>query len=88
MKLTGKEIYQIQFVLPIQGSLQMLEFATQILNKLNIKEEDIENDQLREVDLSIEEIDFLKEMIGVLDQAQKLNIHGLSLYNKILNTKE
>jgi hypothetical protein len=88
MNLTGKEIYQIQFLLPIQGDLKILESAARILNKLNTEEEDADSEQVREIDLSIEEIIFLKEMIKVLDEAKKLNIHGLSLYNKILNTKE
>lgn len=88
MRLTGKEIYQVQFVLPIQGNLKNLGLAAQILKKLNIKEEDPNDEEEREIDLLSEEINFLTTMIILLDKSQKLSIHGLSLYNKILNIKE
>ena len=88
MILSGKEIYQIQFVLPIQGNLETLESAAQILNKANVKEEDADDEKTRDVDFSNEEIHFLREMISLLNQAKKLNINGLSFYHKILNIKE
>ena len=85
MKLTGKEIYQIQFLLPIQGNIQTLELVQQILDKIDIKEEDREDEYIRDVKLTDPDLDFLREMIGVLDNADKLNFHGLSLYRKILS---
>jgi hypothetical protein len=88
MILTGKEIYQSQSLLPIQGNLKNLTLAAEILSKLNIREQDNQDDTEREIDFSKEEIDFLKEMISILDQASKLSIHGLSLYTKIMNIKE
>jgi hypothetical protein len=88
MKLTGKEIFQVQFVLPVQGNLAALKMATQIKDKLNVKEEDANDENIREIDFKNEEIKFLKGMINALDQNNGLNIHGLSLYDKILNTKE
>lgn len=94
MRLTKNEIYQVQFVLPIQGNLIDLEMASQILNKLNIKEEDLNNISIKEnnfIDEDInfldEEIKFLQSMIKFLDNAKKLNIQGLSLYRKILGYK-
>jgi len=87
IELTGKEVYQIQFVLPVVSDLKTLETAIQILNKLNIKEEDRENEEIRKVDFSEDEIDFLKGCIRFLDSVKKLNIDGLSLYNKILKYK-
>lgn len=87
MELTGKEIYQVQFVLPVQGNMIALEMAIQILNKIQIKEEDINDNSIREIDFLDEEISFLKSMIKFLDNAKKLNIQGLSLYKKILEYK-
>lgn len=87
IELTGKEVYQIQFVLPVQGNMIALEMAIQILNKIQIKEEDINDNSIREIDFLDEEISFLKSMIKFLDNAKKLNIQGLSLYKKILEYK-
>jgi len=88
MELTGKEIYQVQFLLPIQGDLKTLESVKQILDKLNIKEEDCDDENIRDIELTNPEIIFLENMIQVLSQAKKLNLHGLSLFHKILNNKE
>lgn len=88
MVLAGKEIYQVQFVLPMVGNLKNLTLAAQILNRLNIKEEDVASESERDIDLSSDEIEFLKSMIMILDENQKLSIQGLSLYTKILNIKE
>ena len=87
MELTGNEIYHIQFVLPVVSDLKTLQTAMQILNKLNIKETDQNDENIREVDFSEDDIGFLKGCIQFLDSIKKLNIEGLSLYNKILEYK-
>ena len=70
------------------GSLGVVRTSGQILDKLNIEEGDHQNDEECDIDLTSDEISFLSEMIGHLDTQQKLYVHGLSLYNKILDNKE
>ena len=58
------------------------------MDVINIKEEDREDENIRVVELSKEQISFMQNMIRILDSAKKLNLHGLSLFYKILNNKE
>jgi len=88
MVLTGNDIYQVQFLLPIQGNLKTLESVQQILDKANINEEDRGSEIEREIVFSDEEIIFLRNMIMILDESQKLSFSCLSLIKKILNYKE
>lgn len=88
MVLSGNDIYQVQFLLPIQGNLKTLELVQQILDKANISEEDRGNEIEREIVFSDEEIIFLRNMIMILDESQKLSFSCLSLIKKILNYKE
>ena len=88
MELTGQEKFQIQYLLPVQGSLSTLEQVENILNKLNIKAEDATSEAIETVDLTGNEIQFLIEMIEILDKAQKLSLPSMSLIRKILKFKE
>jgi len=88
MELTGQEKFQIQYLLPVQGSLSTLEQVENILNKLNIKAEDATSEAIETVDLTGKEIQFLIEMIEILDKAQKLSLPSMSLIRKILKFKE
>jgi hypothetical protein len=83
IELTGKEVLQIQSLLPIQGNLKSLESAQAILDtvtKTEIKE-------IIKIDFSKDEINFMCEMIDCLDRACKINISSLSLIKKILNNR-
>ena len=80
LNLTGKEIFEFQYILPAQGSLKTLELVQKILDKVNIQ--DIEND--KDIDFTKEEIDFVSQMIQLLDENQSLKITSLSLIKKIL----
>jgi hypothetical protein len=88
MELTGKEKFQIQYLLPVQGTLKALELVEGILKTINLQPEDSEDEKLYSVALTPAEIDFLNEMIGVLDQAGKLSLQMLPVVRKILNNKE
>jgi hypothetical protein len=88
MKLTGKEKFHIQFLVPVQGSLKTLELAEGILKRINIQPEDAEDGFIYDIDLKIEEISFLQEMIKILDKSQKLHLQSLPVVRKILNYKE
>jgi hypothetical protein len=84
MELTGKEKFQVQYLLPFQGSLLSLERADKILKKIDVKAEDAESEEIYEIEFTAEEIQFISEMIAILDQAQKLNLQMLPLIRKIL----
>jgi hypothetical protein len=84
MELTRNEKFQIQYLLPIQGNLETLKTVQQILDKLNIIEEDQNNKEIIDIDFNSDEINFLKYMVQILDQNQKLFLSSLSLVNKIL----
>ena len=85
MKVTRSEKFQIQFLLPVQGSIETLEQVQQILDKIKIVPEDAQSIEDIEIDFDNNEIFFLKEMIKVLSQLQKLTLPSLSLVKKILN---
>ena len=88
MELTEKEKFQIQYLLPVQGSLKTLEQVESILQKINLRPEDAESEMIYFLELAPEELGFLREMIGVLDQAQKISLQMLPVVRKILNNKE
>ena len=85
--LTGHEISQIQYIVPVQGSISTLERVQKILDKINsFKTIAAENEY--NVDFSDEEIEFFKIMIRFLDEKQQLPISALSLIQKILNKEQ
>jgi hypothetical protein len=84
MELTRKEKFQVQYLLPIQGSLKTLEQVEEILKRINITAEDAGSNEIVEIQFSDEEINFICDMIKVLDQAQKLNLEILPLIRKFL----
>jgi len=84
MKATKAEKFQVQYLLPVQGSLQTLETVQEILDIIKIKPEDAESDMIEEIELSDAHISFLKNMISVLDQSQKLSLRCLPIIRKIL----
>ena len=88
IKLKEHDKFQIQYLLPVQGSISTLEIVQGILDKLNIKPEDELSENICEIDLNNTEISFLQEMIKVLDLSHKLNLSGLSVIKQILNIKE
>lgn len=88
MELTEKEKFQIQYLLPVQGSLKTLEQVESIMKKINLRPEDAESEIICSLDLTPEELGFLREMIGVLDQSQKISLQMLPVVRKILNNKE
>lgn len=83
IELTGKEVLQVQYLLPVQGSLKILESAQNILDKI----QKFEIQEVNLIDFSDEEINFLIGMINILDEAGKLNIASLSLIKKILKLR-
>ena len=87
LKVTEKEKCQLQYLLPVQGSLKTLELVEQILVKADIQGKDAESDDIVKIEFTDEEIDFLLQMIQVLDQAQKLSFPSLSFVKKIMNTR-
>lgn len=87
MELTRNEKFQLQYLLPIKGNIKTLEMAQQIIEKLHINDTDRGNEEVIELDFSGHEIDFLSEMIVILDQAQQLNLSCLSIVKKILNNR-
>ena len=84
LNLTANEITQFRYILPIQGSLQTLDFVQNILDKIKI--DDL--DENKDIDFEKEEIDFLIQMIKFLDQEQKLMFESLSLIHKILKQEK
>jgi len=80
LNLTQEDKKQMIYILPVVASLNVLEQVEIILTKLKIEEEAIE--------LSIQEIEFIKQMINFLDEQKKLYLASLPLIRKILNIKE
>jgi hypothetical protein len=81
MVLTKEEIASFQYILPVQGSLKTLDQVESILNK-------IRDNEGKEIKFEQVEIDFLKVMIKILDDAQSIKIQSFSLVKKILDIKE
>jgi hypothetical protein len=69
----------------MQGSLKTLVLVKQILDKIQVKPEDAQSDDIIDIDFTGEEFELLSKMIHLLDQSQKLNLDSLSLVQKILN---
>ena len=80
LELPGEEILQFQYILPVQGSLQTLELLQHILEKVKV-------DEIKDmitVDFDKDEINFMKNVICILDEKQQLYYQSLSLIHKIL----
>jgi hypothetical protein len=89
IKLTGKERFNVQYILPVQGNLKTLELVENILDRVKIKEiKDIESDNLLNYEFTKEELTLMIESIKVLDESNKLNFQCLSLVKKILHEGE
>ncbi len=85
--LTGNERLQIANILPVQGDLNTLRLVDEILKKAKIS--DIkEMKELNKIDFEENEINFIKEMINLLDSKQMLKFESLSLIEKFMNIKE
>lgn len=84
--LTGNERLQFQYILPYQGSRKTLDMVEKILNKVKISDA---NDMEVEKEFKFEdtEIEFMKQMIDLLDKQQQLRFESLSLIKKIMNIK-
>ena len=87
ISLTSKELLEFPKILPIQGSLKTLESVQGILEKIKINNES-ELSTIKNVDFSKEEINFILEMIEILDKNQQLHFGSLTLVQKILKIKE
>jgi hypothetical protein len=85
VELTSKEILQFQFVLPVQGSIETLEMVEQITKKAKIDNKDMKG--LKKIDFDQKEIDFIKNMINILDEQNLLHFESLSFIRKFLNIK-
>lgn len=83
INLTKDERLQFQYILPVQGSLLTLELVDKILNK--VKVDNIDDNESKEFDFENNELEFIKNMINILDGQGKLNFQSLSLVRKILN---
>jgi hypothetical protein len=81
MILSVKERMQFQYLLPMQGSLEILEKVEVILKKVFI--ENLEEGEI-EVGFDTEEIQFMQRNIAILDQSNKLNFGSLSVVRKIM----
>lgn len=82
--LTGNEITQFQYILPVQGSLQTLELIQSILDKIKVS--DLEESY--EIDFTDNELNLIKQSIEVLNKNHQLHIQSLSLINKILKQEK
>jgi hypothetical protein len=82
LSLTKEERLQFQYILPVQGSLKVLELVNTIFEKIN--EVEIE-EKIADINFEESEIDFICEMIGILDKQGKLHFQSLSLIKKILS---
>jgi hypothetical protein len=81
MILSVKERMQFQYLLPMQGSLELLEKVEGILKKVFIEKPDEED---REFIFDVSEIHFMQRNIDVLDKSSKLNFGSLSVVRKIM----
>ena len=81
MILSVKERMQFQYLLPMQGNLELLEMVEGILRKVFIENMEEEN---REFIFDIDEIQFLQRNIDILDKSNKLNFGSLSVVRKIM----
>ena len=86
VNLTADERLNLQYILPVQGSLETLELVEKIVSKCKINEtKDLET---IEIDFDETEIEFIQDMINFLDSQKRLSLQALSLIRKILNIKE
>ena len=83
MTFSGHEILQFQYILPVQGSIAVLELVQNILDVLRI-ETILDMTETREIIFSDIQLSFIKSMIDILDKSQKLNLSSLTLIKKIL----
>ena len=88
IELTGKEILQFQYILPIQGSLKTLELVDEILKAVKIDDIKAIDSFSKEIEFKDEHIQLIQNMIDILDKNQTLNFQSLSLVKKFLNIKE
>lgn len=89
LDLTNNERLNFQYILPSKGSFKTLETIERILDIIKIQEvKETEDEKTVSFEFKKEDIDFLKEVISVLDQNQSLTFQSLSLIRKIMNTKE
>jgi len=88
IELALKDKFQIQYLLPVTGNIENLKTVQKILDKLNIQLGDEHSADLCEIDLEENEIDFIVNMILILDQAHKLHIGSLPVITKFLSIKE
>ena len=87
LELTAAERFEIQFVLPAQGSIKNLELVKTIFEKIEIFSiQGNESDDVKHIEFEDEEIALMQNTIHALDESQRLRYSSLELAKKILRS--